>query len=815
MEVKGDRALGRRLAERRHRRAARGRAHPRADRLSLTRVDARRRRAARDRLRRDEHRRRPARPGRPAGRRAARRPADRADREDGRRQQRDALLGRRAAASPATPTGSSSCRRHAARACRSPTCTATSSSTSTSSRTAATPCRLVGLAREVAAVTGAPVRFPATDARRDRAGRRRPPARSTSRTPALCPRFVGRWVSGVTGRAVAGPRPDAPPGGRHAAGQQRRRRHQLRDARARQADPHVRRARPSTTAGSSSAARRRRRAARDARPRRARARPGDAPHRRPGRAARDRRRHGRRRPRRSPTRRPTSIVESAIFDPVSIRRTAFRYALRSEASLRFEKGQESRLARLGADRTARLVAAWAGGAVAPGAVDTDAGRARAGARRLPAGPGQPAARRRTLADRRAARRSSAASGSRPSRPPPAPRSRSPAGAAAARRSTPVTARPSSRSSRLAPRPARSRRTWPRRSPASAGYEVVPEIRRTRRCRHYRPEPLEVRDAVREALAGAGLTEVVTHALVAPDDPVERFGRVDDGDAGRRAGAARAAADRDRHEPALEQHSVLRQSLAREPPRGRRARTCATAATTSRSSRSARATAGRRRRATREWWRLGFVLAGAAVTPSWNQPVAAVRPRRREGPGRAGLPAPRRRRRRRTAPLPDDPNLHPGRAARVGSSRPRAAWSPGVSGSSIRRWLAASGPAGGAVVVGELAIAGLAGGPRAGPRRDAAAPPGRRARPRGRRRRGPACGRRSPPRCGARRRRCSRRCELFDVYRGAPLDGDREEPGLAARVPGAGPDAHRGRDRRRDRGDPRPGSAADVGGRIRG
>ncbi len=40
--------------------------------------------------------------------------------------------------------------------------------------------------------------------------------------------------------------------------------------------------------------------------------------------------------------RPRSIVESAIFDPVSVRRTAFRYALRSEASLRFEKGQEHR-----------------------------------------------------------------------------------------------------------------------------------------------------------------------------------------------------------------------------------------------------------------------------------------------------------------------------------------------------------------------------------------------------------------------------------------------------------------------------------------
>src|SRR6185312_2115093 len=65
------------------------------------------------------------------------------------------------------------------------------------------------------------------------------------------------------------------------------------------------------------------------------------------------------------------VVESAIFDPISIRRTAFRYALRSEASLRFEKGQEFRLARIGADRTALLIAEWAGGQVAPGAVDSN------------------------------------------------------------------------------------------------------------------------------------------------------------------------------------------------------------------------------------------------------------------------------------------------------------------------------------------------------------------------------------------------------------------------------------------------------------
>ncbi len=64
------------------------------------------------------------------------------------------------------------------------------------------------------------------------------------------------------------------------------------------------------------------------------------------------------------------VIESAIFDPVSVRRTAQRLALRSEASSRFEKGQEVRLARIGADRAAQLVRAWAGGVVAAGRVDT-------------------------------------------------------------------------------------------------------------------------------------------------------------------------------------------------------------------------------------------------------------------------------------------------------------------------------------------------------------------------------------------------------------------------------------------------------------
>ena len=67
----------------------------------------------------------------------------------------------------------------------------------------------------------------------------------------------------------------------------------------------------------------------------------------------------------------TVIIESAIFDALTIRRTGQRYGLRSEASLRFEKGQETRLARVAADDVARLIAHWAGARVARGVIDTD------------------------------------------------------------------------------------------------------------------------------------------------------------------------------------------------------------------------------------------------------------------------------------------------------------------------------------------------------------------------------------------------------------------------------------------------------------
>ena len=110
------RALGRRLGERRRGRAAHGREAPaRRPPLPHDRHARRRRRAAVDRVRRDEHRPRPAHPGRPAGRGPARQPAHRAHREDGRRQQRHAVLGRRAPAHRRRRRDPHPAGRHAAR----------------------------------------------------------------------------------------------------------------------------------------------------------------------------------------------------------------------------------------------------------------------------------------------------------------------------------------------------------------------------------------------------------------------------------------------------------------------------------------------------------------------------------------------------------------------------------------------------------------------------------------------------------------------------------------------------------------------------
>ena len=63
------------------------------------------------------------------------------------------------------------------------------------------------------------------------------------------------------------------------------------------------------------------------------------------------------------------LLESAWFDPFSIRRTAKYHGMHTEASHRFERGADVEMARLAIDRTASLIAELAGGEILQGVVD--------------------------------------------------------------------------------------------------------------------------------------------------------------------------------------------------------------------------------------------------------------------------------------------------------------------------------------------------------------------------------------------------------------------------------------------------------------
>jgi phenylalanyl-tRNA synthetase beta chain len=63
------------------------------------------------------------------------------------------------------------------------------------------------------------------------------------------------------------------------------------------------------------------------------------------------------------------LLESANFDPTSIRRTAKRLGLHSEASHRFERGVDPERTVVALDRAAYLLASLAGGVPAPGLID--------------------------------------------------------------------------------------------------------------------------------------------------------------------------------------------------------------------------------------------------------------------------------------------------------------------------------------------------------------------------------------------------------------------------------------------------------------
>jgi len=65
----------------------------------------------------------------------------------------------------------------------------------------------------------------------------------------------------------------------------------------------------------------------------------------------------------------TVLLESAHFDAVSVLRTSRRLGLRTDASSRFDKGLDPELAPVAAERAAAMIAAYGGGRVLAGSVD--------------------------------------------------------------------------------------------------------------------------------------------------------------------------------------------------------------------------------------------------------------------------------------------------------------------------------------------------------------------------------------------------------------------------------------------------------------
>src|SRR5713101_2650236 len=72
------------------------------------------------------------------------------------------------------------------------------------------------------------------------------------------------------------------------------------------------------------------------------------------------------------------LLESAWFDPISIRRTSKALGLRSEASSRFERGADPEMAELASRRCAELIQQVAGGEILAGVVDVYPQRPPAG-----------------------------------------------------------------------------------------------------------------------------------------------------------------------------------------------------------------------------------------------------------------------------------------------------------------------------------------------------------------------------------------------------------------------------------------------------
>ncbi|MGH2455172.1 MAG: phenylalanine--tRNA ligase subunit beta, partial [Candidatus Limnocylindria bacterium] len=188
------------------------------------------------------------------------------------------------------------------------------------------------------------------------------------------------------------------------------------------------------------------------------------------------------------------ILESAIFHGPTIRNTARRLGLRSEASMRHEKGIGHDLPRYAADRAARLIAEITGCRVATGIVDND-----------PA----PRARRTIALDLGRAERLLGI----PLDAADVAGWLEPLGfetAAAGSRSLEVSV-PGWRLDVTGPEDVAEEIA------RGHGYDRIPGRLPQAELPPVRPDPSGPRHGVRRALAGLGLNEVISHALVGPDD----------------------------------------------------------------------------------------------------------------------------------------------------------------------------------------------------------------------------------------------------------------------------------------------------------
>jgi phenylalanyl-tRNA synthetase beta chain len=188
------------------------------------------------------------------------------------------------------------------------------------------------------------------------------------------------------------------------------------------------------------------------------------------------------------------ILESAIFHGPTIRNTARRLGLRSEASMRHEKGIGHDLPRLAADRAARLIAEITGARVARGIVDND--------------PDGPAPRVIDLDLRRVGRLLGIDVGADEAAEllTPLGFGVEVVGEGHLRVTVPSFRLDVVGMEDVAEELARAH-----------GYDRIPGTLSMPELPRYRPDPGEPRHRVRRILAGLGLDEVVTHALIGPDD----------------------------------------------------------------------------------------------------------------------------------------------------------------------------------------------------------------------------------------------------------------------------------------------------------